>query len=319
MSSTQKGRIEIQERNIHETYLDSYNKCEKNEDDRNHHKKYFSVAELERISDILLERQPCLPIFLLHMQKLTVKISVDLPDKGTIRDGTGIVMKVVHKRGELCPVKSCKFYRKRLHSWGEFTVATVNHIVGTDTEARNAAVDFFLDHGNTSSRKRKKQHKKVRRALGFHVVQNDNEDDEELDWSCFQCASHNEKLIQKVKNYLQIYKDIQKRLYTLYKNIIHSRDKLVVIISHPHGGPKKVSIGKITLPKESLKTVRDNQDWCRYYYQAATCNGSSGAPIFIAGQPIAGFGYWFGHPHNHSTYDEETLHSYSSVGVDHVV
>ncbi|KAK0068978.1 acidic repeat-containing protein-like isoform X2 [Biomphalaria pfeifferi] len=109
----------------------------------------------------------------------------------------------------------------------------------------------------------------------------------------------------------------------MYKDV-----NLVVIFGHPHQWAKRMSVGKtrdfISAPKRKiLKEVRSNQIWSLYSYGNATCEGSSGSPIFIWGQPISGLGYWFGHPHNHSgnqiDEDEGVYIGKSTIGVEHIV
>ncbi|KAH9525830.1 hypothetical protein Btru_002494 [Bulinus truncatus] len=291
------------ERNKKESYLRRYVKCEKNVN----HSKYLTVNNLDVIPVPPQYRHQCLPTFLLHMQLLTVHIIVDT-ERGTVIDGSGFVQRVDIKSGQSCPVDNCRL-RNSEHEWG---VATVYHVVGTDIDAKNSIVSFFYDFDYDKISRNRRKLKKVKVAKGVKLVQNDR-DEGEFDWACFHCVSHNTNLLKSLKTYLNIYKSLQGKLYQIYKTI--PPPKLVIIVSHPHGGPKKVSYGHLDRRKEIMKLVRSNQDWGRYYYTAVTCPGSSGAPIFISGQPISGFGYWFGHPHNHGGSDKEF--GYSSVGVDH--
>ncbi|KAH9525850.1 hypothetical protein Btru_002559 [Bulinus truncatus] len=93
----------------------------------------------------------------------------------------------------------------------------------------------------------------------------------------------------------------------------------VTVVGYPHGGPRRISFGKRTKPKRIQKQVRDQQEWCCYYHDAETCQGNSGSPVYILGQPVCGYGYWFGHQHNHSGYvvDKNVKVKVTSIGVDH--
>ncbi|XP_059177429.1 uncharacterized protein LOC131956838 [Physella acuta] len=135
------------------------------------------------------------------------------------------------------------------------------------------------------------------------------------DWCFVECVTHDMDLVGKLEKTIKDFNDLQKKLYQQYKN--NKEKQLVVIVSHPHGGPKRISFGH-TVEKKSLKDVRENQNWCNYSYNTATCPGSSGAYVFILGQPLCGSGYWFGHPHNHSHYTGAQLINCSSIGVDHI-
>ncbi|KAK0043884.1 acidic repeat-containing protein-like isoform X2 [Biomphalaria pfeifferi] len=121
------------------------------------------------------------------------------------------------------------------------------------------------------------------------------------DWCAITCECYDVKLIADLENDLAEYQSLQQNLYLMSKEPAYQDIKLVIIVGHPHGGEKQVSIGR-HFPdlKETLKDVRSGQRWCRYYYDAPTCPGNSGSPVFIFGQPVTGFGYWFGHPHNHA-------------------
>ncbi|KAI8739357.1 acidic repeat-containing protein isoform X2 [Biomphalaria glabrata] len=154
--------------------------------------------------------------------------------------------------------------------------------------------------------------KKCPHLKEFRLLVTDKEEGIENDWCAIECEVNcdsvyesngvERNLVNALEHYLESYKRKQKEIYESIKNNTISNDNLVVTIGHPHGRPKQVSVGRhYPLLKDEPKKVRSSQLWCRYYYDAPTCIGNSGSPVFIPGQPIAGFGFWFGHQHNHKS------------------
>ncbi|KAK6967438.1 hypothetical protein BgiMline_027254 [Biomphalaria glabrata] len=144
----------------------------------------------------------------------------------------------------------------------------------------------------------------------FRLLDTDKEEGIENDWCAIECevdcgqvceiGGKMVNLVDTLEAYLEDYKTKQKEIYDLVKNNKIKNDNLVIIVGHPHGLPKQVSVGRHFQDlKDEPKKVRNSQLWCRYYYDAPTCASNSGSPVFIPGQPIAGFGFWFGHQHNH--------------------
>ncbi|KAK0047525.1 acidic repeat-containing protein-like isoform X2 [Biomphalaria pfeifferi] len=159
--------------------------------------------------------------------------------------------------------------------------------------------------------------KKCPRLKECRLLDTDKEEGIENDWCAIECevdcskvfvTNNQEKnLVDTLESCLQIYKTQQKEIYELLTNNT-IRKNLVIIVGHPHYRPKQVSVGRhYPSLKDEPKKVRSGQLWCRYYYDAPTCIGNSGSPVFIPGQPIAGFGYWFGHQHNHKRNVPENL------------
>ncbi|XP_013069376.2 uncharacterized protein LOC106056958 [Biomphalaria glabrata] len=154
--------------------------------------------------------------------------------------------------------------------------------------------------------------KRCPRLKDFRLLETDKEEEIQNDWCAIECEvdcgrvceidGDEKNMVDTLEAYLEDYKTQQKEIYDLIKNNTISTDNLVVIVGHPHGGPKHVSVGRhYPILKDEPKKVRSSQLWCRYYYDAPTCEGNSGSPVFIPGQPIAGFGFWFGHQHNHKS------------------
>ncbi|KAI8739349.1 acidic repeat-containing protein isoform X2 [Biomphalaria glabrata] len=179
--------------------------------------------------------------------------------------------------------------------------------------------------------------KKCLKLQNFRLLETDKEIDVDNDWCAIECEIKDTELLPRVmelKHNLQTYQAMQKRLFEMSKRTEYQKINLVVIVGHPHGQPKMVSIGRHYVTSNAIaKEVRSGQRWCRYYYDAPTCKASSGSPVFIFGQPITGFGYWFGHSHNHKkkvsknddvwkevneTNDNLKYLSQSTIGVEHI-
>ncbi|CAG5118230.1 unnamed protein product [Candidula unifasciata] len=126
------------------------------------------------------------------------------------------------------------------------------------------------------------------------------------------CVTHDLDLLTLLEDKLKEYWKLGRALKEKYRK--ESENLVVVVVSHPHGGPKRISVGEAKV-KDSALEVREDQDWCYYSYDAVTCEGSSGAPVYVLGRWNDGFGYWFGHSHNHSGIDSCNC-SRSTVGVD---
>lgn len=71
-----------------------------------------------------------------------------------------------------------------------------------------------------------------------------------------------------------------------------SDNNLTVIISHPHGCSKMISVGEL-IGKEMKE---EDENMARYVYTTHSCPGSSGAPVFILAKRL-----WYDeHPHSGS-------------------
>ncbi|KAI8739358.1 acidic repeat-containing protein isoform X2 [Biomphalaria glabrata] len=201
-----------------------------------------------------------------------------------------------------------------------FTFTTVYHVFGAEDKLllewltyRTNVILFYDESIDDFCNE-----KKCPRLKECRLLDTDKEEGIENDWCAIECEvdcskvfeinGEEKNLVDTLESYLQIYKTQQKEIYELVKNNTISNDNLVIIVGHPHYRPKQVSVGRhYPSLKDEPKKVRSGQLWCRYYYDAPTCIGNSGSPVFIPGQPIAGFGYWFGHQHNHKRNVPENL------------
>lgn len=105
-------------------------------------------------------------------------------------------------------------------------------------------------------------------------------------------STHDIGFAKNLKLKCREYDDLCKILYD--KNI-GTRDvnRNVIIVSHPHGCPKQVSIGKL-LDKEEQADGSS-----RLAYDTPTCPGSSGAPVYVTGMCA----YASNHTHSGSNFN----------------
>ena len=148
---------------------------------------------------------------------------------------------------------------------GFFRIHTAKHVVFDDAEAQRTIIEFFYDdHRDT---------RHVVRARGYRVVRSDLDGD----YCVMDCVTHDPNLgvaLDAVRcQWMGLWGEVKDRVYG---------EDFSLVISHPHGCSKQFSLGKC-LNREWGQTC-DGQGWYRYMYDAATCPGSSGAPVWIPGR-----------------------------------
>ncbi|CAL1544501.1 unnamed protein product [Lymnaea stagnalis] len=287
-------------------------------DKRKDHNK-FIPAHSFKIDDLPKEhRSKDLHTLIILMAKLTGRIEVDV-DSNNFKHGTGFIQRTRLQRGQ-CPCHECQG-RSGQKVFAVLTVTTVVHVFPNTRENNQFKIngkpeDFtMLLNYNTEPVNERDT------IYGWHLLETDKDINERMDWCCIEFVTHNLTLANEIKTNLTQYQEMQLKVYDKAvkdKKLLKKDVDLVVVVGHPHGGIKKVSVGRKVGEPDPLKELRDTQRWGCYKYDTPTCPGSSGSPILILGQPISGFGYWFGHPHNHSGNDKHGF-NISSIGVDFVV
>ncbi|GFS16105.1 hypothetical protein ElyMa_004949500 [Elysia marginata] len=189
-------------------------------------------------------------------------------DRGTrkIHVGTGYVWHVEEpKYSEPCVCPKCDGNVAR-KQW-RFGVMTAQHVVYNSEEAKKTQIDFFYDDDSCKSDGRMKS------AWGVEVT----ESSPDRDWCSMECVTCDEDLVEKIEKIC--------RCYWLYDDELDPKDLSelgllpsvheycdpVLIVSHPHGQPKKITVGVL----RHGSRVNPRQD-----YNTPTCPGSSGALVF---------------------------------------
>ncbi|CAL1528378.1 unnamed protein product [Lymnaea stagnalis] len=253
--------------------------------------KYF---ELDKLYDLIKSMVP-----------LTVKITVktDKTNDNVIKTGTGWVERVIrhHKKNNVpCVCNKCATKQKPSKEWRELFVYTSTHVVSNNDEAMRTTCIFFYDNENSntfelSSFKKEKRFVDCQTFLMKYVTCDKNEV-EKLD-----------KVYADYNRWRDIHKKISERNRDEKQN-----QKIVCIVSHVHGGPKKISVGHWVERILNEKNKKDTIDEVtRYTYTASTCPGSAGAYVCILGKDHR---MWTTH-HLHCGVDAENK-NFSTFAID---
>ncbi|KAH9525831.1 hypothetical protein Btru_002495 [Bulinus truncatus] len=224
--------------------------------------------------------------------------------------GTGFILKIRRQTNSSCP---CPLKHDEVTTEHAIvTVSTAYHVFKRSEKNYQITYDQANEIWKSCQRELK---------LGYNDI---NRSEDQL---LIKFITHDTDTIGRLEGSLSKYQSGLVEAYELSK--IYKNDDLVIIVGHPHIWAKRISIGVLAdhegdPKKKVLKEIRGHQTWCQYTYNAVTCNGSSGSPVFKWGQPISGVGFWFGHPHNHSKgiydYDDcATSFGESTIGVENIV
>ncbi|XP_059152034.1 uncharacterized protein LOC131938140 [Physella acuta] len=226
-------------------------------------------------------------------------------DRGShvMRLGTGRVCRVdkyKERDRKTCHCAKCQVSATPSKVWAEVCVMTAKHVVFDDSEARQTRCVLGFD-----------DNKSPVVSLDGWVVEVGGSDIER-DLCRLRYVTCDLKLIDELLKMCRRFDGLWREVRNKYRRF-DDVDKLTVVVSHPHGCPKQVSVGQWT-HKHERDDDNDIDDLTyiitstRYWYTTCTCPGSSGAPVYRPG-----YDKWpYNHPH--SGWDSEG--NYSGENVD---
>ncbi|XP_059160885.1 uncharacterized protein LOC131944346 [Physella acuta] len=199
-------------------------------------------------------------------------------DRGSrvMRLGTGRV-RCLYKSTEsdgTCRCAKCQVSATPSKVWWVVCVLTATHVVFDDSEARqtmcvlgyddNKSPGVSLDGWEVGGKARIKR-----------------------DWCWLRHSTCDLKLVDELDKMIRRFDELCWEVWKTYR-MFDDVDKLTVIVSHPHGCPKQVSVGQWThkLERDVTRT--------RYWYTTCTCPGTSGAPVYRLGYDRV----WCDRPHS---------------------
>lgn len=185
-----------------------------------------------------------------------------------LRTGTGRVWRLLTSSelwdGQTCPCQRCRHSDTPSRVWGFIYVNTATHVVFDDAEARHATCRFFFDRWDSPQVT----------ADGCSV------DADVINDKCrLKLVTCDVNLLQRLKKLRRKWRGARARVNQTKRTRVGGATgcgTLTFIVSHPHGCPKQVSIGRC-LRELAVKTA------VRYTYTTCTCPGSSGALVYIVG------------------------------------
>ncbi|KAK0062116.1 hypothetical protein Bpfe_008609 [Biomphalaria pfeifferi] len=189
-----------------------------------------------------------------HQADLTVQIvSGD-------KVGTGFVQKI--DSSEICQCQSCK-NSDSSNILKVLQISTAAHVLTEphpdDQEKPTTTCIFFNDSKDPENIE-----------FDAEKLVKSYESKETIYLKCNICRTD---ITVRLQNSFERFTELLKTLQYTYRMRKNSEELLVIIVSHPHGGRKRVTIG----PR--VETNHNNAQ-----YEAATCRGSSGAfPVQIGG------------------------------------
>ncbi|XP_059153073.1 uncharacterized protein LOC131938865 [Physella acuta] len=192
-----------------------------------------------------------------------------------LRTGTGRVWEVIkYTEGmwgyRTCPCPECDHSDTPSKVWWKVEVVTARHVVFDSSEARQSSCRLWFDDDKSP----------VVKIYGWEVGVSDTEGD-----GCVLCCvTHDVDVAGKLEEMVRGFDGLCDKVRDKYKRR-RDVDKLTIIVSHPHGCSKQVSVGHWV---DRQKVGRQT----RYTYTTSTCPGSSGAWIYRLG---CGWSY---HPHS---------------------
>ena len=186
-----------------------------------------------------------------------------------------------------CPCPGCSNRRhngltSEHEEWYEVHIVTARHVVYDKAEAQATLVDFFYDDENSEV------NGEMKTIWSFDVVHHNSD----RDTCVLRCVTYDKAFIDRLEELSEYFEHASTcNLFSCGETY----DSACVIVSHPHGQPKQVTLGEF-----KKKFWGSNFD--QFTYTTDTCPGSSGAPVL-----------WVPRGISNPTYLCDGVHSMGSV------
>lgn len=299
-----------------------YSACEKNPG----HLKFVPVDQFIMSQLSLHYREKDLWKYIRTLSYLTVRVSVKnvsdyrlktTPDtkkpfpcySGTgsdmMRVGTGWVDWVVkfpnkYSKNKACTCRECIWSPRPQEQYAHILIRTSAHLVYDSEEGENTTCHLFFDRGDTPDA--------CPSAVALSGMSN-VESSIERDRCQMTYVTHDMSLANKLRKAVRSLNRLRECLsyegrWDVLCCVPEPENTLAVIVSHPHGCSKQVSIGQC-FSRDKVK-----EGFSTYTYTAATCPGSSGAHVIALRKDV------FSYDHAHFGKCKQNENSYSGHGVD---
>lgn len=206
-----------------------------------------------------------------------------LRGQSVVSCGSGRIWDVeiyTEEQNRKCECRECHTSDTPTYAWAYVYVDTATHVVFDNDEAK--VTDCWWGYDSPCA---------PHDTLEGVAMKDRNF---ERDTSRVACVTHDLDLVRRLQGWTREYEELFWEVTNKYCGGddgpgTGDKHNLIIIVSHPHGCYKRVSLG----PWESREELSDQRT--RYSYTASTCTGTSGAPVFIIGRE----GWeWYTHAHS---------------------
>lgn len=196
--------------------------------------------------------------------------------------GTGYVNDVEiskQSKGVHCKCKECQNSSTPVVDFATFTIHTATHVVFDELEGQHTTCYLFFDRGDTPGKCQG-----VVPLKGMSDVRSDINED-----VCYmKHYTHDLELACRLQQIVEEMQKLSETIMAKMRNICTfkqtqvalDRQPLLVIVSHPHGCSKQVSLGRWTRVEMFCSYM------VSFVYNTATCPGSSGAQMCVLAERV---------------------------------
>ncbi|XP_059158124.1 uncharacterized protein LOC131942331 [Physella acuta] len=167
-----------------------------------------------------------------------------------------------------CPCPKCESSDNPSKVWWKILVATSKHVIFDDSEAKQSSCRLWFDDNNSP----------VFKIYGWKT---DGLSSDLSDSSNVYFVTHEIEIFNKLKEMELTYNLLLLKLHQTYQT--RDVNKMTIIVSHPHGCSKQVSVGNWVHRQAACIGFGELDNLGKYAYTNATCPGSSGAMIYRLG------------------------------------
>lgn len=205
------------------------------------------------------------------MVDLTVLLVV-MPNNGkieehhTFKQGTGWINSVLeHENEQVCPCSKCIESSNPSCRWGEINISTSSFLVSHSNEAKKTTCTLFYNDQES-------------KCLTINSLASDGIDNK-YNISKLKYVTCNTGLLKQLKTILSKWNRLHKKVNKSFFSV-REKDKFTCIVSHIHGQPKMISLGKWT-KRSVIGHPNSYTELTKYTYSNATCSGSTGAYVYV--------------------------------------
>ncbi|KAH9495226.1 hypothetical protein Btru_015749 [Bulinus truncatus] len=193
------------------------------------HSQYYQVSKF-KITD-LPDKFRDYEIYNLTMIIASLTVRLKIKNDRISTTGSGFIHSVdTTPHRNLCSCNVCAKSSRPQHVYWKVLIRTADHLLEDKQNVKTMQADLFYDDSSSKD--------EFCQLNGFGV----KERIAEYDLCLLEFVSHDEDLIQQLHKNLINFKQQNEKICQRYKR---STEPLVIIVSHPHGGCKRISLGSM--------------------------------------------------------------------------